>query len=157
MRLASLLLFFVVALSAWGQKYDGPRPPKKDLIYLVHADNLIPTEAAEAKEEGKKDDPTYTVAGANSPARTPMAEPIFILESDSMTPDRIELYKMDVKGGHREVRISARKGRGSKALRLTVTRLDRGLYKLEASEPLENGQYALSPSGVNHVFLFEVY
>ena len=33
---------------AWAQKYDGPRPPKKDMIYLLHADNLVPTETGEA-------------------------------------------------------------------------------------------------------------
>jgi hypothetical protein len=148
----------LLAAVAFAQKYDGPRPPKKDVIYLVHADNLIPTEMGEAKEEGKKNDPVYTFAGASSPARTPLAEPIFILDSDSIKPDSVELYKMDVKSGHREVKISQgmRRG-GTKALRLSVTKLDRGLYKLEASETLDPGQYALSPSGANHVFCFEVY
>jgi hypothetical protein len=156
MRIALLLFLCLTCVNA--QKYDGPRPPKKDLIYLVHADNLVPTEAGEAKEEGKKDSPIYTVNGANSPARTPMAEPIFILDSDTMTPDRIELYKMDVKGGQRQVKIAVgRRSTGAKALRLTVTKLDRGLYKLEASETLENGEYALSPNGTNHVFCFAVY
>jgi hypothetical protein len=152
-------LFLVVLLSsaAFAQKYDGPRPPKKDVIYLVHADNLVPTETDEAKEEGKKGDPVYTVPGASSPARTPMAEPIFILDSDSIRPDSVELYRMDVKSGHREVKVSGGSKRNPKALRLQVTKLDRGLFKLEASETLDPGQYALSPTGGNHVFCFEVY
>lgn len=154
-KLSTILLLCV---TAWAQKYDGPRPPKKDVIYLLHADNLIPTETGEAKEEGKKNDPVYTFPGTSSPARTPLAEPIFILDSDTMRPDSVELYRMDVRSGHREVKVSggSRKS-GNKALRLSVTRLDKGLYKLEAAETLDPGQYALSPSSGNHVFCFEVY
>jgi hypothetical protein len=143
---------------AWAQTYTGPRPPKKDVIYIVHADNLIPTETGEATQEGKKNDPVYTFPGASSPARTPLAEPIFILDSDQIKPDSVELYRMDVKSGHREVKVSGgSKKYGNKALRLSVTKLDRGLYKLEASETLEPGEYALSPTSGNHVFCFEVY
>lgn len=141
-------------------KYDGPRPPKKDMIYIVHADNLIPTETGDATQEGKKSDPVYTFPGASSPARTPLAEPIFILDSENITPDSIELYKMDVRSGHREVKVSggSRHG-GTKALRLSVTKLDRGLYKIEAAETLDPGEYSLSPNkgDTNLVFCFEVY
>ncbi|HVO99012.1 MAG TPA: hypothetical protein VMT15_13135 [Bryobacteraceae bacterium] len=154
----TLLLATLVSGLALAQKYDGPRPPKKDMIYIVHADNLIPTETNEASEEGKKNDPVYTIAGANSPARTPLAEPIFILDSESIRPDSVELYRMDVKSGHREVKVSggSRRG-GNKALRLSVTKLDRNLYRLEASETLDPGEYSLSPAGSNKVFCFAVY
>jgi hypothetical protein len=153
-----LAMVLLLCGAAWAQKYDGPRPPKKDVIYLLHADNLIPTESGEAKEEGKKGDSLYTFPGTSSPARTPLAEPIFIVDSEAIRPDSVELYKMDVKSGHREVRVSGgSRHSGSKALRLSVVRLDKGLYKLEASETLDPGQYALSPSTGNHVFCFEVY
>jgi hypothetical protein len=156
MRKSSIVLLLAVA--ALAQKYDGPRPPKKDVIYLLHADNLVPTESGEAKEEGKKGDSLYTFPGTSSPARTPLAEPIFIIDSESIRPDSVELYKMDVKSGHREVRVSGgSRHSGSKALRLSVSKLDKGIYKLEASETLDPGQYALSPSSGNHVFCFEVY
>ena len=152
-RLALLLMLpAVTALAA--DKYDGPRPPKPDLVYLVHADNLIPTEALEAKEESG----VYTVTGAGSPARTPLAEPIFLIESDKVLPERLELYRWDVKGGRRELATSKgkRKG-GARALHLSVNKLDGKLYRLEASEPLDPGQYSLSPNDSNKVFCFEVY
>jgi hypothetical protein len=153
-----LFLYSLLCGASFAQKYDGPRPPKKDVIYLVHADNLVPTESGEAKEEGKKGDSLYTFPGASSPSRTPLAEPIFIIDAESIRPDSVELYKMDVKSGHREVRVSGgSRHSGSKALRLSVTKLDKGIYKLEASETLDPGQYALSPSTGNHVFCFEVY
>lgn len=142
----------------WAQKYDGPRPPKPDMVYLVHADNLIPTEVAEAKAESKKNETTYTIPGASSPARTPLAEPIFIMESDKIQPERLELYRMEVKNGHREVNMSQKRSRtGPHALRLSVTSLDRNLYRIEASETLDNGEYSLSPTGSDQVFCFEVY
>ncbi|SRR5579871_1641336 len=158
MRARILAVLSLLAVSLWAQKYTGPKPPKPDVLYLVHADNLVSTEVTEAKESTKKNDVTYTIAGTASPARTPMAEPIFIIEADKIQPQGLELYRMDVKGDHREVTMSLRRTRGgNKPLRLTVTRLERGLYRVEADQEMENGQYAISPNGSNTVFCFEVY
>jgi hypothetical protein len=138
--------------------YKGPRPPKTDVVYLVHASNLVPTEVAEAKEDSKRNSTTYSVSGASSSARTPLAEPIFLIQVDRISAESMELYRMEVKNGQREVSTSARRIRGGpRALRVSVIRVDRGLYRLEASETLENGQYALTPPGSNKVFCFEVY
>ena|ERR1019366_10121225 len=154
MKRFALLLMLSASLALAAEKYDGPRPPKPDLVYLVHADNLIPTEAVEAKEESG----LYTVPGASSPARTPLAEPIFLIESDKVIPERLELYRWDVKGGRRELNIAKgkRKG-GGRALHLSVTKVEGKLYRVEASEPLDDGQYSLSPNDSNKVFCFEVY
>jgi hypothetical protein len=151
----SLLILSGVGI-AWTADYTGPRPPKPDMLYLVHADNLIPTESGEAKEEGKGGNSKYTMPGPTSSARTPLAEPIFILQSDKLTPESIELYKFDVKGGRREVDLSGGHG-ASKALHLAVTRLERGLYRIEVDEVLDNGEYVLSPMGSNRVFCFSIF
>lgn len=148
----------LLTLPVGAQSYKGPRPAQSDVVYLVHASNLIPTEVAEAKEDSKKNTVTYTVPGVSSSARTPLAEPIFMLLSDRISAETLELYRMDVKNGQREVSTTQRRTRGGqRPYRVSVTRLDRGLYRLEASETLENGEYALSPSGSNKVFCFEVY
>jgi hypothetical protein len=68
-----LMMFAAVAFCA--EKYDGPRPPKPDVLYLVHADNLVPTETADAKEESKKDEPCRRCPAPSSPARTPVPSP----------------------------------------------------------------------------------
>ena len=153
------MLMALSALMVWGQKYNGPRPPKPDVPYLVHADTLVPTEAAESKQESsKKNDAVYSIAGTGGSAKTPLAEPIFLMESEKIQPQTLELYRVEVKGGRREVNVVQRKTRGGpKPLRLTVTKLDGRLYRIEADEELENGQYALSPNGSNTVFCFEVY
>jgi hypothetical protein len=156
MRVIAAVVIFSALLLA--QKYTGPRPAKPDVLYLVHGDSLISTEIAESKQESKKNDVTFTIPGANSPARTPLAEPIFIIESDKIVAQSLELYKLDVKSGHREVTMAVKRTRGGpKPLRLTVTRLDKGLFRVEADQEMENGQYAISPNGSNTVFCFEVY
>ena len=153
-----LLIALLAASALAADKYTGPRPPKKDVLYLVHADNLVETENGAASEEKKKDDILNVISGTSSPVRTPLAEPVFIIETNSITPESLELYKLEVKNGHREILIPQKKRRsGPRALRLQVTRLDRSLYRIEASETLENGQYAVSPSGSSRVFCFEVY
>lgn len=157
-RAAGMLACVVLLAPALAQKYDGPRPPKPDLPYLQHADNLIETEAAEAREENRKDEIAYIVAGASSPARTPLAEPIFLFVSESIPAEKLALFAMQVRRGNREIAFpQRRKDRGPRPLRLSVRRLDDKLYRIEANETLENGQYCLSPEGSNKVFCFEVY
>src|ERR1700722_3810656 len=153
-----LAIVLLGAIALFAQKYTGPKPPKADVLYLVHADTLVPAEVADAQEDKKKNDITYVVAGAGSSARTPLAEPVFVIEADKIQPQGLELYKMDVKGGRREATMALRRTRGGpKPLRLSVTRLDRGLYKVEVDQVIENGQYAITPNGSDKVFCFEVY
>jgi hypothetical protein len=154
----TLPLLFAVAFAVYGQKYTGPRPPKPDIPYLKHADNLLSTEVAEAKEEKRKDDILYVVAGANSSARTPLASPIFLFQSDKLAPDKLQLYKLDTKNGRREILMSPKKRQGATPIRMQVTRLGAdNLYQIEVEESLENGEYSLSPEGSNQVFCFQVF
>ena len=152
-RIAPLLV--AAACAAFAQQpYDGPRPPKPDIPYLKHASNLVATEPAEAKEQKQKNDTLYVVEGAASKVETPLASPIFIFQADKIAADKFGLYKFEIKGGHREILFGPKKQ--PKAIRLDLTRLDKGLYKLEAEESLEPGEYSLSPEGSNQVFCFRV-
>jgi hypothetical protein len=157
-RLLLLLGWMMGSFGAAAQKYEGPRPPKPDLPYLQHADNLIETEASEAREENRKDENVYVVPGSSSPARTPLAEPIFLFLSEKIPAEKLALFAMQVRRANREIAFpQRRKERGPRPLRLSVRRLDDNLYRIEANETLENGQYCLSPEGSNKVFCFEVY
>ncbi len=152
----SPVLLCLCALAALAQsKYAGPRPPKPDLPYLLHAQNLVPTEAGEAKENPRKDDILYTIPGASSPAKTPLASPILLLVAEKLDPARLQLYKLESRNGQREILF--RKKKPAQPLRLDVTRLAEGLYRLEVGESLENGEYSLTPEGSNQVFCFQVY
>jgi hypothetical protein len=79
------------------------------------------------------------------------------VDARKLEPERMELYKLEVRGGNREVTISGKRKGSGRPLHLAVTRLEGHLYKVEVDEPLENGQYAISPAGENRVFCFEVY
>jgi len=150
----------IVLLCAWpllAQKYSGPRPAKPDLPYLMHADNLIPTESGEAKPEDRKNEVTYAIPGANSPARTPLASPAFLILTEQLQADKLQLFKLQSKGGQREVLIRRKNKLVAHPIRLNVKRLDDNLYKIEVDEILENGEYSLSPADSNLVFCFQVY
>jgi hypothetical protein len=157
MRIRCLALCFAAAFAAAAQNYTGPLPPKADLPYLKHAENLVPTEVLEAQEEkGKKDDVTYVIAGAASSARTPLASPIFLLETDKLVAAKLALYKLETRNGRREITFAPKKQ--PKAIRVELTHLNTGkLYRLEVEESLEPGEYGLSAEGSNQVFCFQVY
>jgi hypothetical protein len=150
-------ILLLANLAVHADDYTGPRPPKPDVLYLVHASNLVPTEVTEASQEGKKDDSTFSVAGAASSARTPLSEPIFLLRSEKIKPDALELYRFDVKNGRRQLTLSKKRKDNSGPFHLSITKLDKDLYRVEADEALENGEYSLSPNGSNAVFCFEIY
>jgi len=155
MRYLAILLLATLASGA--DDYTGPRPPKPDVLYLVHASNLIPTEVTEAQQEGKKDDTTFSVAGAASSVKTPLAEPIFLIRSEKIKPDSLELYRFEVKNGRRQLTLSKKRKDSSGPFHLSITKLDKDLYRVEADEALENGEYSLSPNGSNAVFCFQIY
>jgi hypothetical protein len=155
MRFVPILL--LATLAAVADDYTGPRPPRADVLYLVHAANLLPTEVTEAQQEGKKDETTFSVSGAASSARTPLAEPIFLLRSEKIKPNALELYRFEVKNGRRQLTLSKKRKDNSGPFHLSITKLDKDLYRVEADEALENGEYSLSPNGSNAVFCFQIY
>ena len=150
----------ILLVCAWplvAEKYTGPRPAKPDLPYLMHADDLLATESGEAKQDDRKGDVNYVIPGANSAVRTPLASPAFLILTDQLQADRLQLFRLQSKNGQREVLIRRRNKRVAHPIRLNVTRLDDNLYKIEVDEILENGEYSLSPADSNQVFCFQIY
>ncbi len=155
--LRRFVLLLLCSANLFGQKYTGPQPEKPDLPYLVHADNLMPTEAGEAKNEDRKGDVVAVVAGATSPAATPLASPIFLIRADKINADQLEIYKMESKNGHREVVLSHKKKPVAKPVICSVTKVGDDLYKVEVNQELPNGEYSITPRDSNLVFCFRVY
>ena len=157
-RILMLAAMAVVCPPGRGADYTGPRPPKPDVPYLLHADRLVETEKNEAKEVKSKNDTAYVVSGAASPARTPLPEPAFVLLTKDFVAEKIELYRMQVRNGNREVVLGPKRRRAEdRPIHMLVTRLAEHLFKLEVDEPLEDGEYCLTPEGANAVFCFEIY
>jgi hypothetical protein len=144
------------SLGQSAEKYSGPVPAKHDVPYLLHADNLIETEAVNATQSAQKTDAVFVVGGETSWARTPLAEPIFLFVSERISPASLGLYQFDVRNGRREIVISKKKGT-TKMFHTAIKQLSPGLFRIEASDYLENGEYSLSPEGENIAFCFTVY
>jgi hypothetical protein len=151
-RLAALLLF---ALAALAQQYEGPRPTKPDLPFLIQGDQVIATEGLEAKEHKQKKDALFVIEGAASPARTHLSSPLFLFEAERIVPETLGLYKLDVKDGQRQILFPSRKP--PKPILVDVKRVDANVFRIEIHETLAPGEYALSPEGSNAVFCFAVY
>ena len=163
MRLA---LYFALCASTLAQsglaqsasKYDGPRPPKTDVPYLLHATNLIETETLKAKEETRKNNQVASVPGKASPVRTPLSEPIFLFDSSKIQAEKLKLFRMEVtKDGGREAVFPDNPKKTQRPVHLQVKKLSGNLYRVEVDETLENGQYCLSPEGDSTVFCFEIF
>jgi hypothetical protein len=153
-----LAVCLLVAGSAYSQKYAGPRPSKPDVPFLLHATKLLETDSAEAKEESRKDGTAFLLGGVAATAKTPLAEPIFLFESQKIPPEKLQLWKLEVKNGRREIFLPQKRKKDSpRPVHLSITKLGGGLYRIEANETLENGEYALTPDGSNQVFSFQVY
>jgi len=158
MRRRVLPLLFAAAALSWAKKYDGPRPAKPDIPYLKHADALLATEVAEATEEHRKDDILYVISGPSSSVKTPLASPILLFQSDKLSPDKLQLFKLENKNGQREILFSHKKKQTAMPIRIDVTKISNdNLYRIEVSGTLEKGEYSLSPDGSNQVFCFQVY
>lgn len=152
-----LILAILFTTALFGQKYNGPQPEKPDLPYLVHADNLVATEAGEAKQETRKDEVLYVINGATSSATTPLASPIFLIRAEQLVPDKLEIYKLESKNGRREVLFQRKKKQTARPIHRNVTRIGDNLYRIEVQQGLENGEYSITPSESNQVFCFRVY
>jgi hypothetical protein len=159
MPFVRVTLAFLACSALFGaEKYGGPRPPKADVPYLLHADNLIETEVGKAKSDERKDTVIATLPGAASPVKTPLSEPIFLIKTDKLLVDKIQAYRLQVKNGQREVVVNAKNTKNmQRPIHLQVTKLDDRLYRVEVDESLENGEYSLSPDGSDETFSFQVY
>jgi|SRR5579862_296476 hypothetical protein len=155
--LRRLLPLILCSTTLFGQKYTGPQPEKADLPYLMHADNLVATEAGEAKDEHRKDDDVAVIGGATSPVATPLASPIFLMRADKLNADTLEIYKLESKNGHREVTLTHKKKPVAKPVIVSVTKVGDDLYRLEVNQELSNGEYSITPRDLNLVFCFRVY
>ncbi len=158
--LTAVLLALTALPAAAQKKYTGPRPLSPDAPFLVHAGKLVPVETGAARESQGKNETSYTVEGSASPTKTPVPEPVFLFLSDKINPERLSLYKMETKSGQRTLAIPSdphKKKDNARPIFILVTPLENKLFKVEVNEPLDNGEYCLSPEGSNTVFCFNEF
>jgi hypothetical protein len=157
LAIAALTLALIALPAAAQQKYTGDAPPKKNIPFLVHADNLVETEARKATEQLKKEDATYSVPGEKSTARTPLASPMLVIDAGGLDPAKLQLFRLEVKNGHREVTLKRKGKGGAMPLNIEVSKVSGTLYQIRVLDSLDIGEYSLSPEGSNDAFCFEVF
>ena len=157
-----LLLWSSFAAICWAADAPVvPDPPKADMVYLLLADNLVPTEAAEAqtdyKNKGKKnEESTHYVAGERSTARTPLSSPVFVFKRGSVSPEALQVFAFEVKNGRREVTFSKKKSNRPFTMTMIPTATE-SVLRMEVDQALPPGEYAVTPNGSEQVFCFAVY
>jgi hypothetical protein len=149
-----ILPLIAFAAAAQAPKYSGPLPPSPDLPFLKHASNLLPAEAVEVKEENRKDDTVYVIAGESSPSKTPLGLPVFLLKIEKLDPLKLQMYRLQAADGHREISASGKKS--ADPIHVIVTRVAEGLFRLEVGDSLDNGEYMLSLDGTSRAFCFAI-
>ena len=154
--LSAALLATLSAAQSPKTKPGSPDPPKKDVPYILHADNLVETNVGEARQESRKDEQVFTIPGPGATAKTPLAAPEFLLNAEAIAPDRLQLYKLESKNGRREVVVTRKKKPVAKPARITVFLLHDRVFRIRVDDSLTPGEYALSPDGSNAVFCFAV-
>jgi hypothetical protein len=149
-----ILPLIAFAATAQTPKYSGPVPPSSDLPFLKHASNLLPAEAVEVKEEKRKDETVYIVAGESSSSKTPLGLPVFLLKTEKLNPLKLQMYRLQAADGHREISASGKKN--AETIHVIVTRVADSLFKLEVGDSLENGEYMLSLEDTSKAFCFAI-
>ncbi|HVY95065.1 MAG TPA: hypothetical protein VHA14_20025 [Bryobacteraceae bacterium] len=155
--IAALLVVLSALPVCAQQRYTGGPPPKKNIPFIVQADNLIETETTKATEQKKKDDTIYTIAGDKSTSRTPLASPMLVIDADSLDPTKLQLFRLEVKNGHREITFRKKGKGGAMPLNIDVSKVRGSLYQIRVLDSLDAGEYSLSPDGSNDAFCFEVF
>jgi hypothetical protein len=156
-RTLTIAILLVTAL-AGQQKYTGAPPAKQKIPYLVQAGKLVETETTTAFQIINNDLITYVISGEKSTVRTPVASPIFVIESSGITDvEKLRLFRLEAQDGHRTVTFHNKSKRGAMPLRIQITPVSGSLFQIEVVDSLSPGEYALTPDGANDVFCFQVF
>jgi hypothetical protein len=147
-------LLGIAAAVAQAQQYTGPQPEKPDLPYLKHANVLVATEPVEIKETKTANDVAYSVEGETSPSKTPLALPVFLIRAEKLDPAHLQIFRLEVKDGHREMTLSGRKQAG--LIHVQVVKVQGSLFRMEVADDLETGEYVLSLDGTDRGFCFGI-
>ena len=154
----ALLAIAAIAPAHSEVSYKGPKPPKPDVVYLMHGDKIVETDQLEAAQSEDKKKTVYTVTGSSATARTPLSEPIFLILPEKIKPEQLSLYPMKIEKGNRVISFHTKPDDDDpRPVPLLFQNRKDGSVIIEANQYLENGEYCLSPSGANTVFCFQVY
>jgi len=135
----------------------GPKPDKKDIPYLLLANNLVQTEVVRPTAQQTPEGTSYSIPGETSLAKTPLALPVFLIDAAQIQPQKLRLIRLTASSGHRQALIRKTPSSDDPPLLLTASRIADAIYRLEAVNEIENGEYALNAAGSDQFFCFTVF
>ena len=151
------LLLLISTAVAQENELGLPKPDKADVPYLIHASRIVATEQSQATEITRKNELIYTVPGASSPVKTPLASPEFLFLSENIQPNELTFFRFVSKGAQRELPFRKKRKVLARQIRLSVFPVKDNLVRIRVDESLSSGEYCLTPNGSNAVFCFGVF
>jgi len=126
-------------------------------VVLLENSDFRDLEVQELKSEGIGDGAVlYSFAGGASQTRISSENPVFIVlaESDAAGGENLELSRLQVGQGIRQLVYSQTKKRSASSLPITVTRVSATVRKVSVNEPLLPGEYVVLLEDSDRGFLF---
>ena len=100
----------------------------------------------------------FSFSGAASPVRVGSNKPVFLVlvDSEAAMPANVELSRLQVAQGTRQLAYSLAKNRSASSLPIAVTQVSATTRKLSVTEPLPPGEYVVLLENSHRGFLFSV-
>jgi hypothetical protein len=153
-----VLIGIVLALGLVAQTSKPlPKPDKKDVLYLVHASSLVQTEVVRPMPKDSGDSTTWSIPGASSLARTPLALPIMTIDAAAIAPEKLQMYQFQQNGSRRELTLKKKGASEAEPILIMVSNISGSLYRVEVVNEVPNGEYGLTVPGSNQFFCFSVF
>ncbi len=147
-------------------KVDPPPPPRPQAIapatstskvVLLENSDFVELEVQEIKSQDIGDGAVlYSFTGDSSPARVGSSTPVFLVTADDAAGGNVELSRLQVGQGTRQMAYSLTKNRSASSIPITVAQVSATLRKVNVQEPLSPGQYVVLLENSNRGFLFAV-
>lgn len=161
LRLGTLLLLCSLTLPAQTDEHRNrlglPNPPKQDVPFLIHGNDLRELDQTKAVEEEIKNQLRFWIPGTVSTVKTPLAAPEFLLDSKDLDPRDLRLYGFEVEKGRRELLYRKKKKIVAEPYFLQLDGIEARVVRIRISASLPPGEYGLTPDGSDAVFTFAVF
>jgi len=135
------------------------RPTPSSRVVLLENGDFLDVEVQEVKSQDIGDGAAvYSFAGDSSPFRAGSNTPVFLVlaEGEAASGGNLELSRLQVEKGSRQMAYSTTKKRSASSLPVMVTQVSSTLRKVSVKEPLPPGEYVVLLENSNRGFLFSV-
>jgi len=128
-------------------------------VVLLENSDFVELEVQEARSQDIGDGAAvYSFPGDSSPARANSKTPVLLVlaESDSAAVGNVELSRLQVGKGTRQIAYSLTKNRSASSIPISITAVSATVRKISVREPLPVGEYVVLLENSNRGFLFTI-